>query len=69
MNLTETAINIGYSCKLLTDEMEEIYVIDGETEEEVLQQMEKAYDEMQKIISGETVPSHQPEVGLLLLYQ
>lgn len=40
--LSETAINIGYSCKLLTDEMEEIYVIDGETYEEVLEQMNEA---------------------------
>ena len=41
-------------------------MIDGETEEEVRGQMEKAYDEMQKIMSGETVPNHQPpEVRLV----
>uniref|UniRef100_A0A914ZBV5 Phospholipid-transporting ATPase n=1 Tax=Panagrolaimus superbus TaxID=310955 RepID=A0A914ZBV5_9BILA len=32
---TETAINIGYSCRLLTEDMKEIFVIDGKTEEEV----------------------------------
>uniref|UniRef100_A0A0N5C5R6 Phospholipid-transporting ATPase n=1 Tax=Strongyloides papillosus TaxID=174720 RepID=A0A0N5C5R6_STREA len=32
---TETAINIGFSCKLLTDQMKDIMVIDGSTSEEV----------------------------------
>uniref|UniRef100_A0A0N5A7W7 Phospholipid-transporting ATPase n=1 Tax=Syphacia muris TaxID=451379 RepID=A0A0N5A7W7_9BILA len=31
----ETAINIGYSCRLLTENMREVFVIDGENEEEV----------------------------------
>ncbi|KJH50069.1 IC domain protein, HAD ATPase, P-type family [Dictyocaulus viviparus] len=32
---TETAINIAYSCRLLTDDMKEIVVIDGQTHSEV----------------------------------
>uniref|UniRef100_A0A913I3D3 Phospholipid-transporting ATPase n=1 Tax=Strongyloides stercoralis TaxID=6248 RepID=A0A913I3D3_STRER len=32
---TETAINIGFSCKLLTDQMKDIMVIDGTTSDEV----------------------------------
>uniref|UniRef100_A0A914I7J9 Phospholipid-transporting ATPase n=1 Tax=Globodera rostochiensis TaxID=31243 RepID=A0A914I7J9_GLORO len=32
---TETAINIGYSCRLLTEAMSEVFVIDGKEEEEV----------------------------------
>ncbi|XP_048732030.2 phospholipid-transporting ATPase ID-like isoform X2 [Ostrea edulis] len=35
----ETAINIGYSCRLLTDEMEDVFIVDGETQEEVKKQM------------------------------
>ncbi|EJD73724.1 transbilayer amphipath transporter protein 2 [Loa loa] len=31
----ETAINIGYSCNLLTENLREIFIIDGETEREV----------------------------------
>lgn len=31
----ETAINIGYSCKLLTEEMKEVFVIEGTNEYEV----------------------------------
>ncbi|KAJ7385268.1 Phospholipid-transporting ATPase ID [Desmophyllum pertusum] len=33
----ETAINIGYSCHLLTDDMTEVFTIDGETLESVQQ--------------------------------
>ena len=57
--LAETAINIGYSCKLLTDEMEEIYVVDGETYEEVEDQLSKALNEMQQILE-----SGRPQVDL-----
>uniref|UniRef100_A0AC35TXU4 Phospholipid-transporting ATPase n=1 Tax=Rhabditophanes sp. KR3021 TaxID=114890 RepID=A0AC35TXU4_9BILA len=32
---TETAINIGFSCKLLTDSMKDIMIIDGKTDSEV----------------------------------
>ncbi|XP_055338494.1 phospholipid-transporting ATPase ID-like [Paramacrobiotus metropolitanus] len=42
----ETAINIGYSCRLLTEEMEEVFVIDAEEKEGVKQQLEKAYEEL-----------------------
>ncbi|XP_055880345.1 phospholipid-transporting ATPase ID-like isoform X3 [Biomphalaria glabrata] len=42
----ETAINIGYSCRLLTDEMEEPFIIDGESLEEVENQMKKALEEI-----------------------
>lgn len=36
----ETAINIGYSCKLLTEEMQDVFVIDGDDLEEVRAQLE-----------------------------
>jgi P-type E1-E2 ATPase len=35
---TETAINIGFSCKLLNEKME-MYIIDAKTKTEVLQQI------------------------------
>lgn len=44
--ISETAINIGYSCRLLTDEMEEPFIIDGKTEEEVESQMKKALEDI-----------------------
>lgn len=31
----ETAINIGYSCQLLTDEMVDIFIVDGAEKDEV----------------------------------
>ncbi|XP_005107403.2 phospholipid-transporting ATPase ID [Aplysia californica] len=42
----ETAINIGYSCRLLTDEMEEPFIIDGESMEEVESQMKQALEDI-----------------------
>ncbi|GBP31603.1 Phospholipid-transporting ATPase ID [Eumeta japonica] len=40
----ETAINIGYSCQLLTDDMAEVFVIDGSTHDEVERQLAKCRD-------------------------
>ncbi|BFZ02549.1 hypothetical protein BsWGS_05588 [Bradybaena similaris] len=45
----ETAINIGYSCRLLTDEMEEPFIIDAETLEDVENQMKKALEDIDAI--------------------
>jgi len=42
----ETAINIGYSCRLLKEEMEEVYIVDGETESDVRRQLQEAVDDM-----------------------
>jgi phospholipid-translocating ATPase len=36
----ETAINIGYSCKLLTDEMREVFIIDADDVAGVQDQLE-----------------------------
>lgn len=52
----ETAINIGYSCKLLTDEMEDMFVVDGDTYATVEQQLNDAREEMRKVESGERDP-------------
>lgn len=37
----ETAINIGYSCQLLTDDMVDVFIIDAVTFDEVHQQLMK----------------------------
>lgn len=33
--LIETAVNIGYSCKMLTDDMTEIFIVNGHTVQSV----------------------------------
>lgn len=57
----ETAINIGYSCQLLTDELVDVFIVDGITMEEVEQQLKKfkesikivnTYHPMSKIVNG-----------------
>lgn len=46
----ETAINIGYSCQLLTDDMVDVFVVDGITKEEVEQQLRR-FKESIKIVN------------------
>uniref|UniRef100_A0A8B9CST4 Phospholipid-transporting ATPase n=1 Tax=Anser brachyrhynchus TaxID=132585 RepID=A0A8B9CST4_9AVES len=42
----ETAVNIGYSCKMLTDDMTEVFVITGHTVLEVREELRKAREKM-----------------------
>jgi len=46
----ETAINIGYSCQLLTDDMVDIFIVDGISKSEVEQQLRK-FKESIKIVN------------------
>lgn len=46
----ETAINIGYSCQLLTDEMADVFIVDGFSKAEVEQQLRK-FKESIKIVN------------------
>lgn len=39
--VAETAINIGYSCQLITDEMADIFIVDGHTYDDVETQLSK----------------------------
>ncbi|KAM9202894.1 putative phospholipid-transporting ATPase IM [Dugong dugon] len=42
----ETAINIGYACNLLTDDMNEVFVIAGNTSVEVREELRKAKENL-----------------------
>lgn len=46
----ETAVNIGYSCQLLTDDLLDLFVVDGCTQDEVEQQLRK-FRESIKIVT------------------
>lgn len=61
--VSETAINIGYSCQLITDEMEEIFIVDGETYESVEKQMKDALQNIKKI-KHENKTQKEEEVGV-----
>uniref|UniRef100_A0AAQ5YM42 Phospholipid-transporting ATPase n=1 Tax=Amphiprion ocellaris TaxID=80972 RepID=A0AAQ5YM42_AMPOC len=39
----ETAVNIGYSCKMLTDDMTEVFIISGHTVQSVRQELRSAH--------------------------
>ncbi|KAM4735241.1 phospholipid-transporting ATPase ID [Anableps anableps] len=42
----ETAVNIGYSCKMLTDDMTEVFIIGGHTVQSVRQELRRARERM-----------------------
>ncbi|RMC16532.1 hypothetical protein DUI87_06469 [Hirundo rustica rustica] len=42
----ETATNIGYSCNLLNDDMEDVFVIEGSTSDDVLNELRNARKKM-----------------------
>ncbi|XP_070822496.1 phospholipid-transporting ATPase ID [Chaetodon trifascialis] len=42
----ETAVNIGYSCKMLTDDMTEVFIISGHTVQSVRQELRRARERM-----------------------
>ncbi|KAF7239981.1 Phospholipid-transporting ATPase 3 [Varanus komodoensis] len=42
----ETAVNIGYSCNMLSDAMEDIFIIEGRTSQEVRQELREARQKM-----------------------
>lgn len=46
----ETAINIGYSCELLNDEMCEIFIVDGCYPEEVDRQLKRCQKQINKML-------------------
>ncbi len=43
---SETAINIGYSCQLLTDDMVDIFIVDGQNIEDVELQLIKCRESL-----------------------
>ncbi|XP_013169832.1 PREDICTED: probable phospholipid-transporting ATPase IM isoform X3 [Papilio xuthus] len=45
----ETAINIGYSCQLLTDDMAEVFIIDGVTHDDVDRQLAKSRESIRVV--------------------
>ncbi|XP_072316163.1 phospholipid-transporting ATPase ID [Eucyclogobius newberryi] len=45
----ETAVNIGYSCKMLTDDMAEVFIISGNTVQSVRQELRAARQKMMEL--------------------
>lgn len=51
-NFSETAINIGYSCQLLTDELTDVFIVDATTYDGVESQLTR-FQEAIKTASNE----------------
>lgn len=39
LSFLETAMNIGYSCNLLNDDMEDVFIVEGSTSDDVLNEL------------------------------
>lgn len=48
----ETAVNIGYSCRLLTDSMKEVFLINAEDMSTVEEQLDKAVADIKRYSSN-----------------
>ncbi|XP_061409847.1 phospholipid-transporting ATPase ID-like isoform X1 [Lethenteron reissneri] len=48
----ETAVNIGYSCNMLTDDMNEVFVVSGHTVQEVREELGRAKSKMLGLSKG-----------------
>uniref|UniRef100_H2YBK3 Phospholipid-transporting ATPase n=1 Tax=Ciona savignyi TaxID=51511 RepID=H2YBK3_CIOSA len=60
----ETAVNIGYSCNMLTEEMKNVFIISGYTFEEVESEIKQAYEDMQlHYVSMQNVVVHTSKVA------
>ena len=58
--VSETAVNIGYSCRLLTDDMADIHVIDADTRQDVENQLTDARRKMTSHASSHMQQRQQP---------
>uniref|UniRef100_A0A671X279 Phospholipid-transporting ATPase n=1 Tax=Sparus aurata TaxID=8175 RepID=A0A671X279_SPAAU len=56
----ETAVNIGYSCKMLTDDMTEVFIISGHTVQSVRQELRSGHrsGQLHVRLSGVSVSLH-----------
>ncbi|KAG5334899.1 AT8B2 ATPase, partial [Acromyrmex heyeri] len=55
--LTETAINIGYSCQLLTDDLTDVFVVDGTTYDSVESQLMRYLDTIKMVSTQQKRPT------------
>lgn len=54
----ETAVNIGYSCKLLTEEMAEVYVVDADSFEDVENQLNEFKKDIARRLEAADTSTH-----------
>ncbi|CAI2350474.1 unnamed protein product [Caenorhabditis sp. 36 PRJEB53466] len=66
---TETAINIAYSCRLLTDDTKEIVVVDGQTEPEVEVQLKDTRNTFEQILNAPTSDGGKPRIEIETIHE
>nr|pir protein H06H21.10 [imported] - Caenorhabditis elegans [Caenorhabditis elegans] len=66
---TETAINIAYSCRLLTDETKEIVVVDGQTDTEVEVQLKDTRNTFEQILALPSPLGGKPRIEIETIHE
>ena len=61
----ETAINIGYSCQLLSDDMVDVFIVDGISKLEVDQQLRKFKESIQ-IVNTYHPPGEKNQINFTI---
>ncbi|XP_066274027.1 phospholipid-transporting ATPase ID-like [Branchiostoma lanceolatum] len=56
----ETAINIGYSCNMLTDEMEDVFIVGAHSKEEVRVELANAFKKIKDMVGCRDVMIKDP---------
>ncbi|VVC36361.1 Hypothetical protein CINCED_3A000306 [Cinara cedri] len=64
----ETAVNIGYSCRLLSDEME-LLVLDGSTQDQVEQQLNKCNDSILGVLEEQRSERNSIATSVVRFYE
>uniref|UniRef100_A0A452IU96 Phospholipid-transporting ATPase n=1 Tax=Gopherus agassizii TaxID=38772 RepID=A0A452IU96_9SAUR len=63
----ETAVNIGYSCNMLHDDMEDVFIIEGNTSEEVLDELRKKMNPDSFLDSDDIIKFENPSTKSRIL--
>ncbi|XP_037079710.1 phospholipid-transporting ATPase ID-like [Pollicipes pollicipes] len=60
----ETAINIGYSCQLLTDDLQDVFVVEGHSMQEVETELNSCLDELNRP-AADAKPAHKQSLSVV----
>ena len=63
--LAETAINIGYSCQLLTDDLQDVFVVEGHTLQDVEAELNKCLDELNRPTADAKANQHKQSLSVV----
>ncbi|XP_043218324.1 phospholipid-transporting ATPase ID-like isoform X2 [Amphibalanus amphitrite] len=61
----ETAINIGYSCQLLTDDLQDVFVVEGHTMQDVEAELNRCMDDLSRPSADAKAHQHKQSLSVV----